>query len=765
MYIVGSLTILFVTFFFSLFADRLEPLQAFIKAQQLVEQNGLSDAARPLLEISRRDPDLAPWADLLEGKVLAANSKSTAAIQLLSKIPDAHASSLDARLEILKIVHKVDGEKVPSKYKPGNIMEYILDLERDAQGARRKDILSNIDFFKVELGVKQHEYTLAADTLMKLREDPRDPEVSKRAKDLLFDLRKRYPKEFDLVSLADREREAKILLKEGELDDALKLIKEAEDLTTRSSPAFVDLAMLETQVLRKMDKHRDLEQILNEIVAANTPGMQKSRKDESQTPIVKLAERALLELSKHFWNKNDTQKTLTYTNQLISLANEQGSSALRAEAYYIQGRAYEEAGRLNEAIETYAKINQEQPSISIKISAQRRLAWAAIRNRNYPQALNAFESIIATLDNNLSGKGLSSPSNEGEYSLSLAQMSDELRHALYWSAKILIENAPQKTDQALAGAKKKIERIIDESPFSYYAFLGAKLLNQDYPFDYDQPHNDSDLCYQNKPSDTFQKHLKRMTEVNLSDNAEKEINWFFYRKLSPAPVNNKPSSTDSHPGIAISTALSRSKLFQELGIYRIGIGAAIEAESLTRDWPSQFPQHASDPAINDEVSKIKSSCAEELLLRLYPKAYAEEFERAADDKNQLDLPLLLAISRRESHFDPKAKSSAGAMGLMQLMPATAKMEGLGQNEDIYDPKVNITLGSKHLQRLIHDFDANKAQAIAAYNAGSNPVKTWLSQFPNLTTEEWIELIGFSETRQYVKAVLLGEHLYKRVLTD
>lgn len=108
------------------------------------------------------------------------------------------------------------------------------------------------------------------------------------------------------------------------------------------------------------------------------------------------------------------------------------------------------------------------------------------------------------------------------------------------------------------------------------------------------------------------------------------------------------------------------------------------------------------------------------------------------EKNGLDADFVKAVIKQESGFNPEATSHCGAMGLMQLMPSTAK--GLGVT-NAYDAEQNIEGGTKYLKGLMDRFDNNKSLALAAYNAGPNAVKKYGGIPP------------YMETQNYVKSVL------------
>lgn len=154
----------------------------------------------------------------------------------------------------------------------------------------------------------------------------------------------------------------------------------------------------------------------------------------------------------------------------------------------------------------------------------------------------------------------------------------------------------------------------------------------------------------------------------------------------------------------------------------------------------------------------------------FPLVYIDTFKRALNNK---DIPLsyLLAISRQESAFQPMAISPSGARGLMQLMPATAK-EIAHQIRDLhyssanqlYEPKTNIWLGTHFLEFVYQQFHKNRILSSVAYNAGPARAKRWLKETKGkLDAPTFIETIPFTDTRNYVKRVLVYDYIYQLVL--
>ncbi|MCW0236380.1 MAG: lytic transglycosylase domain-containing protein [Ferrovibrio sp.] len=136
--------------------------------------------------------------------------------------------------------------------------------------------------------------------------------------------------------------------------------------------------------------------------------------------------------------------------------------------------------------------------------------------------------------------------------------------------------------------------------------------------------------------------------------------------------------------------------------------------------------------------------------------------------------LVLALSRQESEFNQTAVSPAGARGLMQLMPATAKgvakdlKLGFDQGQLTQNAGYNVQLGAHYLKSLLQNWDNNYVLALVGYNAGEARVRRWIRDWgdprqPNVDVIDWIELIPFSETRNYVQRVLEGVQVYRSLL--
>ena len=152
---------------------------------------------------------------------------------------------------------------------------------------------------------------------------------------------------------------------------------------------------------------------------------------------------------------------------------------------------------------------------------------------------------------------------------------------------------------------------------------------------------------------------------------------------------------------------------------------------------------------------------------LFPLPYQSDLNASATARD-LDPFAVAGLIRQESEFNPGARSSANAYGLMQLIPSTGKM--LGRKEGIpvpnagalLNPSVNIKLGTQYLRGQLNTWEGDWVKTLAAYNAGPTRVRQWLAQFGYGDSAEFIENIPFSETRDYVQAVLRNGQVYREL---
>jgi soluble lytic murein transglycosylase len=154
---------------------------------------------------------------------------------------------------------------------------------------------------------------------------------------------------------------------------------------------------------------------------------------------------------------------------------------------------------------------------------------------------------------------------------------------------------------------------------------------------------------------------------------------------------------------------------------------------------------------------------DDLTLR-YPPAYIDMFQNSAGLAG-IDTAWAMGIARSESLFMPDVKSSAGALGLMQLMPATGASTArefripYRSSDSLLDPQTNILLGTRYLGKMQSIFGNHQVLSTAAYNAGPSRISSWLPVGDEIAAELWIETLPYRETRKYVRRVLESQIIF------
>lgn len=279
----------------------------------------------------------------------------------------------------------------------------------------------------------------------------------------------------------------------------------------------------------------------------------------------------------------------------------------------------------------------------------------------------------------------------------------------YWKARSLEAIGDEKTALTIYKTLAKQR--------NYYAFLSADILKTDYQFNPDPVKPiDSQTLIKKYPQ------LQRMQELLAIDwltSAKRE----WYNLLATV-------EPDELHAVAILTS--------EWKQYSMAITTAAKAKKWN-DLSVRFPTPHKTPVMQ------------------------------SSDKHGVDPAWVYGVIRRESAFSADIQSSAGAIGLMQLMPQTAKYIGrkIGINKTprsvLTQPIHNIELGSAYLAYLHKKYDGNKVLATASYNAGPNRVDSWIPKDYTLPADQWVDSIPFSETRAYVKAVLEYTTIFKSLL--
>jgi soluble lytic murein transglycosylase len=183
--------------------------------------------------------------------------------------------------------------------------------------------------------------------------------------------------------------------------------------------------------------------------------------------------------------------------------------------------------------------------------------------------------------------------------------------------------------------------------------------------------------------------------------------------------------------------------------------------SLSKLCQDNFNYLVSFKVIYAGLEKQKLSLDYRFLKLLFPAPY---LNLIAGLEHKIDPILLLSLIRQESSFNPYARSRVGALGLMQLMPKTAKrMSRRYKKSDLTNPIINMSLGTKYLSLLLKRYQNNILYTLSAYNAGERNIDSWSQEyFHNQSFLKNLETIPFRETKKYVKLIYRNMYFYNKI---
>lgn len=165
--------------------------------------------------------------------------------------------------------------------------------------------------------------------------------------------------------------------------------------------------------------------------------------------------------------------------------------------------------------------------------------------------------------------------------------------------------------------------------------------------------------------------------------------------------------------------------------------------------------------------RVRDSLAAAFPELYFPRAYSTSVEREAQTQS-IDSEIIYSIMRQESRFDPMARSSADAFGLMQLIEPMARAADQSQRSKPYNvttlfqPELNIELGTRYFADLLNRYSGRLVLALCAYNANAQAIENWLKTRSSTSDLEFIEEIPYEETRNYVKLVIRNAIVYRRL---
>lgn len=379
-----------------------------------------------------------------------------------------------------------------------------------------------------------------------------------------------------------------------------------------------------------------------------------------------------------------------------------------AEALYSSGNMYLLRKEYPAAVEYYSYLATHFPESANAAAAHWKAAWLSYRLGQYGDAARLFDEQIRRYP-----------------------AAKETVSAIYWRAR-LYETQDRRGDLAAAGYKTVIR--------AYQHYFYAQLARQ------------------------------RLAALgNMAAAAQPQLDRF-----QPQPV---PTLDDSFP--AESPHLAKAKLVANAGLNDY-IAQEIAADPDSSSWSalaeaqiysSYGETYRAMRALKRALPYAATASIRSIPLSywriLFPEPWWETITEESA-RNNLDPYLVASLIRQESEFNPTAISRANAYGLMQLLPsvgrAMARQEGMShfQTFQLLDPVTNIRLGTRYLRQTLDKFGGEPIYALAAYNAGDDRVTDWQAAGPYQGLDEFVESIPFTETREYVQAILRNEETYKAI---
>lgn len=512
----------------------------------------------------------------------------------------------------------------------------------------------------------------------------------------------------------------------GEADAALAELKKLKQ-TPQATPAQLktraDLLMKARRYGDAADEYRELvshasaaERPAGELALADAlhrAGRNREAKAELTTLAGASAEQSaqrLYILGEVAWASNENENFYRTVDELRQLAP---TSSWLEQALLSVGNLHLVHHEYDQALDAFRELQQRFPTGARASYANWKAAWLTLRQGRNDDAKKAFEEQIARYPG-----------------------GNETSAALYWRARLAEE------DNQPAMARAYYQKLSERYRNYYYAELARDRMKK-LPAAVDPPgqyplldrvpalSNGEKVTLSEAPAEDL--HLQKAELLGNGGLID-----FAVRELQAA------SSADGGNWGLAETA----QLYTDTGHYDRAI------EVMKRSVPSYFAV---------DIPTLPRPYWE----ALFPRPYWNDLKKFSV-ANGLDPYLVASLIRQESEFNPAAVSRANAVGLMQLLPQTGKLVARQEKlkryspTQLFTPTVNLQLGTRYFRGMVDQFGGSFEYALAAYNAGSDRVEEWMGQGKYRDQQEFVESIPFTETREYVQAILRNAAVYKQL---
>jgi soluble lytic murein transglycosylase len=508
-------------------------------------------------------------------------------------------------------------------------------------------------------------------------------------------------------SVAERRTRADLLFKARRYSDAAHDYHDLVEAVTPTDRPAVQLAL--ASALEKSDRSHDARQLLLSM------GAQTGDAEAERLYL-------LSETARSTSDEEAVQRTLNELRQFGPASPWLEQALLSAGNMYLLKRDYDRA------IDYFRELQQRFPKGGHASSAHWKAEWLSFRQGRTDEARKGFEDQIA-----------------------LYPDSAEIPAALYWRARL----AEEEGNPAMARAF--YQKLSDRFRNYYYAELGRQRLKVLPGLGAGSPKEGSPKDgwpQEDAPHYPLLDHVSPLSTAGKITAAEppddnlrvERARLLSNGALADMAVRELQAAASQEGGTWAPPEMAR--VYQDGGRYDRGI------EIMKRATPNYFAVDIPDlPRPYWEA--------------LFPKAYWNDL-RKYSVLNGLDPYLVASLVRQESEFNALALSRANAVGLMQLLPNTGKtvakqvkLKGYSAPQ-LYTPAVNLELGTRYFKEMVDKYNGQFEYALAAYNAGTDRVGDWLGQGHYRDPQEFVESIPFTETREYVQAILRNANVYRQL---
>lgn len=424
-------------------------------------------------------------------------------------------------------------------------------------------------------------------------------------------------------------------------------------------------------------------------------------------------QKVLFESARNLWNLDQNDEAAkTFRKAVLMNSN----NAIGMRARYFLGRVFEANGKTEEAVKEYRELEKRRGQYAEE--GAWRIGWLSYISGRFKEAAKNFQSNIDRFKN-----------------------GDLLDANIFWKAKSL-----EKMGNSIE-ANQVFKEVSLKFPFTYYGTIASNKLVK------------TSLAHSQK-----QVEFSSTKSISFSSDSSKQV-------VKEPKLGKNAKERLKRVRILVNLGLKDSAVFEIRHIER-KIRKTFSVTLWIADLYGRAGAYKESQRLLELFARFKTKMREKDLPQIFwrhyfPLVFKQDIYSQAKVFN-VDPFMATSVIRQESMFDHNSMSVVGARGLMQIMPATGerfyqieKNKPEFQPNLLFDPIINIRIGTKYLKELNSQYNGNWVKILSCYNAGPEAVANWEARFPETKDpDEFVERIPFPETRKFVKRVLRNRGVYR-----